>query len=147
MSARSWLFAGASLALAGCTAIRDQSLQLQRDVAHEAQLTQAKLIDYTTLHEKNTTLKPIPPSYCYRVLQDIVCYSEPLPGAESRLVAAQGTQNSIAPSAGVGGNVHIWEEPSPASGHQETIARRESELKSIRPVYVPNPSNVNGTQD
>jgi len=32
----------------------------------------------------------VPPSYCYQVLQDIVCYRAPMPGMEHKLVGWQG---------------------------------------------------------
>lgn len=35
--------------------------------------------------------KPVPQRYCYRVLQDILCYRSEMPGWESRLVGYQGT--------------------------------------------------------
>jgi hypothetical protein len=34
---------------------------------------------------------PVPPSYCYRVLQDVLCYRSPMPGWEYKLVGWQGT--------------------------------------------------------
>lgn len=35
--------------------------------------------------------QPMPPRYCYRALQDILCYRQPMPGWESRIVGYQGT--------------------------------------------------------
>ncbi len=35
-------------------------------------------------------LKPVREAYCYRVLQDVMCYHQPVAGAEARLVAYQG---------------------------------------------------------
>jgi hypothetical protein len=42
----------------------------------------------------------MPPRYCYRVLQDILCYRQPRTGWESRLVGYQG-DNAPPPPAGV----------------------------------------------
>lgn len=35
--------------------------------------------------------QPVDPKYCYRVMQDILCYPGPMAGWETRLVAYQGT--------------------------------------------------------
>lgn len=34
---------------------------------------------------------PVPPSYCYKVFQDITCYRQPLPGKSHQLVGYQGS--------------------------------------------------------
>lgn len=47
----------------------------------------------------NTEPTPVPPSYCYRVLQDINCYRSPLPGQTHRLVGYQGDMNAVPPLA------------------------------------------------
>lgn len=33
----------------------------------------------------------VPPSYCYHVHQDVLCYRQPMPGSEHRLIGYQGT--------------------------------------------------------
>jgi hypothetical protein len=38
----------------------------------------------------STAKQPMPVRYCYRVLQDILCYREQMPGWENKLVAYQG---------------------------------------------------------
>ena len=48
--------------------------------------------------EKNTQ-KSIASSYCYHALQDIMCYHQPMPGWENRLVAYQGTDSKSPPPA------------------------------------------------
>ena len=35
--------------------------------------------------------KPVPASYCYQSFQDVLCYRQPMPGWEARLVGYQGT--------------------------------------------------------
>ncbi|MEZ5691118.1 MAG: hypothetical protein R3D71_05590 [Rickettsiales bacterium] len=40
--------------------------------------------------------KPVPTRYCYRVLQDILCYRNQMPGWESKLVGYQGN-NAMPP--------------------------------------------------
>jgi hypothetical protein len=42
---------------------------------------------------------PVASSYCYRALQDIVCYRQAMPGWEHRLVAYQGTHAAPPPPA------------------------------------------------
>ncbi len=43
--------------------------------------------------------RAIPSSYCYTALQDIVCYRQPMPGWEHRLVGYQGTGAAPPPPA------------------------------------------------
>ena len=42
---------------------------------------------------------PVPPSYCYRVLQDIVCYRDAMPGMTHKLVGYQGDGTQPPPMA------------------------------------------------
>lgn len=84
------------ITLAACTPIRDGGEQATRDTAKAIYETKERIRDLVTYRPKSKALKPVPPSYCYRVMQDILCYRDPQPGAESRLVAYQGTEE-VAP--------------------------------------------------
>lgn len=43
-------------------------------------------------------LTAVPPSYCYKVLQDVLCYRQVMPGWEQRLVGYQGTHAETPPA-------------------------------------------------
>lgn len=45
------------------------------------------------------TPTPVPPSYCYQVFQDIVCYRDPMPGQTHKLVGYQGENTAPPPVA------------------------------------------------
>ncbi|MDE3060357.1 MAG: hypothetical protein KGJ06_05045 [Pseudomonadota bacterium] len=49
--------------------------------------------------EKPKPPLPVRASYCYRAYQDILCYRQPMPGWEFRLVAYQGTDAKPPPPA------------------------------------------------
>ena len=83
---------GVSVLLAGCA----PDVQIAKSLA-----TSLKDNVYeTTYRVKDWAMTPPPKrgeplqvadSYCYRALQDILCYSQPMNGWENRLVAYQGT--------------------------------------------------------
>ena len=71
-------------------------------------------------------------SYCYRVLQDIVCYRQPMPGWEHRLVAYQGTHAKEPPLAMM--------EPLPKRAEDVAAAasppqKAESKVANVKPVF------------
>lgn len=48
---------------------------------------------------ENPPPTPVPPSYCYQVLQDIVCYRDAMPGMSHKLVGYQGDNTAPPPVA------------------------------------------------
>ncbi len=66
-------------------------------------------------------------SYCYRVLQDIMCYREPMPGWEQRLVAYQGTNAAPPPPAVT--------KPLPMV-NVDPAKMAASRISNARPVFV-----------
>lgn len=79
--------------------------------------------------------QPMPIRYCYRVLQDILCYRQQMPGWENKLVAFQG--------AGAA-------EPNPAtmkllplrSDADSTNIPAEKRVEDMKPVFVSMPEEV-----
>lgn len=80
--------------------------------------------------------KAIPASYCYTVLQDVVCYRQPMPGWENRLVAYQGT---------------AAQPPQPAI--MQPMPIKQTDLSSLpanravnaKPVFVSIPADIKET--
>ncbi len=71
--------------------------------------------------------------YCYNSFQDIVCYGEPIPGQEKRLVAYQtdkGKTGYVMPSDGM-----------------DVKPTKVVELKPLKSVNVPTPTPVKGTTE
>lgn len=75
----------------------------------------------------------VPTSYCYTVLQDVVCYRAPMPGWEHRLVAYQGTGAEPPPPAVM--------KPLP-SRNINTSSLSSSRVESTKPVFVGLPLDV-----
>jgi hypothetical protein len=75
--------------------------------------------------------KPVPPSYCYKVWQDIVCYRDPMPGRTHELVAYQGnTVDAVPPPL-------AQTEPLPYSRVQKQIAATTGaeRITKAKPVF------------
>jgi hypothetical protein len=82
-------------------------------------------------------MRPAPPpkppqaiaaSYCYRTYQDILCYRQPMPGWEFRLVGYQGTYAKAPPPAIM--------EPLPVQAEAKPAADRTA---SAQPVFTTTP--------
>lgn len=87
---------GSVLLLTGCgqpsvTSLQEGTKEAVQGVKENVDLFTQNMKEAFTYHVPDKTPKPIPPSYCYHVLQDIMCYHRPIAGAEGRLVGYQGT--------------------------------------------------------
>jgi hypothetical protein len=80
---------------------------------------------------------PVRTSYCYSAFQDVLCYRQPVPGWEHRLVAYQGT-NAAPPPVAV-----TQELKSHASSDQMLPQNR---VANAKPVFVTIPPEVKGTE-
>lgn len=94
-----------------------------------------------TYERKPTALKAIPSTYCYRVMQDIVCYRDPQPGAEARLVAYQGTV-AVAPPIPTPAEVKKTVATAPELFDPKPQPVPEPVLPKLKPVYVMPPPPV-----
>lgn len=70
--------------------------------------------------------QPVASSYCYHTLQDIVCYRQPMPGWEARLVAYQGT-NAAPPAPAV-----MQLMPKPV---KDARLKPENRIANTKPVF------------
>ncbi len=77
--------------------------------------------------------RAIPVSYCYAVMQDIVCYRQPMPGWETRLVGYQGTGAEPPPVATT--------KPLPTLA-QNSAKLPENRLLSTKPVFEKIPADL-----
>lgn len=79
------------------------------------------------------TPAPVPSSYCYRVMQDIVCYRAPMPGQEHQLVGYQG-DNAPPPDT-----LQTKALPVSRIQKQNAAASPASRIANAKPVFVSMP--------
>lgn len=83
----------ATLGMTACgTSMNEVPTRAADEVTGGVSTTWHKLREYTATDGKKPAT-PLPTSqarYCYKSLQDIICYHKPIPGQEDRLVAWQG---------------------------------------------------------
>lgn len=84
------------LALTACGAVQENVYRVQEETRKEAYTVVGKIQDYLAPpnYHKPNPQEP-PPSYCYHTAVDILCYNQPLPGQEERLVGYQGIHPSV----------------------------------------------------
>lgn len=81
----------------------------------------------------STAKQPMPVRYCYRVLQDILCYREQMPGWENKLVAYQGA--GAAPPRPATMKLLPLREDNQGNDVEKKIA-------NMKPVFVAPPTSV-----
>ncbi len=85
--------------LPACTSVNevvDTVDKINKDSKLNTILTQERLKKIFTYNPKQP-IREVPHSYCYLVMQDIMCYNQQIPGAEYRLVGWQGTGSEEMP--------------------------------------------------
>ena len=76
--------------LSACGDARQNAGRMADDLKENYEKTSDRVKEWMTATPKPVK-QPVPASYCYVSLQDILCYRQPMPGWESRLVGYQGT--------------------------------------------------------
>jgi hypothetical protein len=82
----------ACVALAACTSAQEPASQALDTVGNETGASYNKMRGYLDLGPRPKPVQSkdvVQPRYCYHTYEDIICYSQPLPGEEYRLVAFQ----------------------------------------------------------
>ncbi len=69
------------------------------DVRDDVHRSANKLKDWVLSSPEPKVKQAVPASYCYQSLQDVLCYRQPMPGWEARLVGYQGTDAPAPPPA------------------------------------------------
>ncbi len=69
------------------------------NVRDQTKKTAMKLREWWLVPLPSQEPAPVPPSYCYKVFQDIMCYRDVLPGMSHRLVGYQGDNTAPPPVA------------------------------------------------
>lgn len=65
--------------------------RMANNVRDSIKRTNDRLRDWWLTPLPSDAKKPVPTRYCYRILQDILCYRQQMAGWENKLVAYQGT--------------------------------------------------------
>lgn len=107
------------------------------NVRDQVKKTAMKLREWWLTPLPNPPTPPVPPSYCYRVLQDVTCYREPVPALGTTLVGWQGDGAPPPPA--------VQTEPLPSIGSivkKENSMSPNSRLASAKPVFVTEPKKV-----
>jgi hypothetical protein len=82
----------ACVALAACTKAQDTTSQALDTAGTETSASYNKIRDYLDVGHKEKPPEAktaVQPRYCYHTYEDIICYAQPLPGEEYRLVGFQ----------------------------------------------------------
>jgi hypothetical protein len=79
---------------------------------------------------------PVPPSYCYQVMQDIVCYRDAMPGMSHKLVGYQGDNTQPPPVA------QTKALPALRIPKQTIGAAGAARVANAKPVFVKIPTPV-----
>jgi hypothetical protein len=90
------IFSG--LSIAACTPAT-QLTQDAKDAAYESADRAKDFGKWLITPPEKPQPNAIAASYCYNVMQDILCYRQPLPGGEFRLAGYQGTGAEAPPPA------------------------------------------------
>ncbi len=86
-------------ALSACTPAAESGSRIAYSVRESAIVTGEKIKDYFTYRPKVPPPTPmLAPRFCYRTVTDIICYDQPRPGAENRLVGWQAEPGTAASS-------------------------------------------------
>ena len=77
--------------LAGCATVQTNSERVATDIKDSIYTRADRIEKWVLTPPASDEKKGVPASYCYQSYQDILCYRQPMPGAEARLVGYQGT--------------------------------------------------------
>ena len=89
--------------------------------------TGAKIQEWWFTPLPSTEPLPVASSYCYKAQTDILCYRQPMPGWEHRLVAYQGTGAAPPPPA----TMQLM--PQKANDNSKLA---ENRLANVKPIFV-----------
>jgi hypothetical protein len=125
------------------TTIKENSanavVRVATQLRDNVKLTNEHLRDWliTPLPKKENL--PVPQRYCYRVLQDILCYREQMVGWENKLVGYQGT-NAAPP-------VFVATKPLPLRTTDTSTTSVATRISASKPVFSEVPNDIKDTKN
>lgn len=107
-----------------------------RDQSKRAGLRARKWVMEPIAPEASKIPKPVPDSYCYKVMQDIVCYRQPVQGWSHKLVGHQGPSAPMPPIAQT--------QPNPGMRIIKNVAtdNTAARVENAKPIFVKPPVKV-----
>lgn len=125
----------AMMVLSSCAAAQQSGMRARDNTQDELNYLSNRVKGYFQPYKPPPPPLPIASSYCYRTMADIVCYRDPQPGAESRLVGYQEPPlSSLNPSSG-GQAQHFTTTSGIASNNSVSMMDEERPLAS-RPLFT-----------
>lgn len=70
--------------------VQRHTMRVADNLRDQTKKTAMKMREWLLTPPPEVVSTAVPPSYCYKVMQDITCYRAPLPGQTHRLVGYQG---------------------------------------------------------
>lgn len=106
------------------------TMRVANNVRDQVKKTAQKMREWWLEPLPQQAIPAVPPSYCYQVMQDIVCYRQPVPGKTQQLVGYQGDNAAPPPLAQTAALPMVKENSITASGKPEV------RVKTAKPVFV-----------
>ncbi len=111
----------------------DSGMRVANNVRDGIKRTNNRIRDWWLTPLPNPQKKEVPTRYCYKVLQDILCYREQMAGWEDKLVGYQGT-NAMPPAFAT--TKPLPQQEAPVSSLAET------RIKTAKPVFIGIPPEI-----
>ena len=118
--------------------IRERGMRMADNVRDNLKKSGDKLREWWITSPAEKPAQPIKASYCYHVLQDIVCYRAPMPGWEHRLAGYQGTGAEPPPPA-------MMEAPPTMEANNQKLP--SNRLVNAEPVFKEIPAPLDLKKD
>lgn len=110
------------------------TMRVANNVRDGIKRTSMKLREWWLTPLPNPEPPPVPPSYCYHTVQDILCYRQPMPGMTHKLVGYQGDHAAPPPVAQT--------DPLPTIGDPAAIVKPAATFANVKPIIVSPPKPV-----
>lgn len=111
------------------------TMRVANNVRDQTKKTAAKLREWWLEPLPELATPVVPPSYCYKVMQDIICYRQPMPGMAHQLVGVQG-ENTAKPVT------QMTALPKVKNSAITQAGKPEERIKTAKPVFVSIPTQA-----
>ena len=116
--------------------VSKNAMRVADNVRDSIKRTNEHVRDWWITPLPSTAKQPMPTRYCYRVLQDILCYRQQMAGWENKLVAYQGA-DAMPPTPAT---------MKPLPLRADGVILPEKRVESMKPVFVAMPAETKESQ-
>ncbi len=109
------------------------TVRVAGNVRDQTKKTAMKLREWWLTPLPDASPKPVPPSYCYQVFQDILCYRDAMPGMSHKLVGYQGDAIKPPPVA------QMTALPTARIAKQNQSMTGAARVANAKPIFVASP--------